>query len=133
MSDTAQIERDAGFDEMLDAGPSLVESEDFGFWMTNVFPRRSGLPMAVWVGPKEGVRHDVRVKVCMIPGNVVHRDQLATVSIRPEPRLLHGRLSAGDFDLVVRWIKLNEQAILALWNGEFDGGDFTDALRKLEP
>lgn len=118
-------------DDILRAGPPLVESEDFGFVKANVYPRRSGLPMTVWVGPKGGARHDVRVKVCMAPGDVTHWDRLATVSVRPAPELLHGELSARDFRLVTEWIRLNEQAILGLWSGELDGGDFTEALRSL--
>jgi hypothetical protein len=40
------------------------------FEMANLFPRATGLPMTVWVGPRGNARHDVRVKV-----NVTHGDQ----------------------------------------------------------
>lgn len=132
MSATAQAERNAADGSVVDAGPPLLESEDFGFLMTNISPRRTGLPMVVWVGPRYGARHDVRVRVCMVPGSVMHSDQLATVAVRPEPRLLHGRLSARDFGLVARWIKLNEAAILEFWdNDEFDGLDFSEAMKPV--
>lgn len=132
MSATVQIERDAG-DDLLDAGPPLIESEDFPFLMSNIPPRRTGLPMIVWVGPGYGARHDVRVKVCMVPGPKLHPDQLATVAVRPEPRLLHGRLSSRDLDMVSRWIKLNEAAIGEFWDsdGDYDGADFLEVMKRV--
>lgn len=89
--------------------------------------------MIVWVGPGYGARHDVRVKVCMVPGPKLHSDQLATVGVRPEPRLLHGRLSSRDFEIVSRWIKLNEAAIVEFWetNGDYDGADFLEVMKPV--
>lgn len=115
----------------LRAGPPLVEDEDFGFWMANLPPRRTGLPMTVWAGAQAGARHDVRIKACMIPGDGMRVDQLATVAVRPEPRLLHGALSTADFGLVAAWIRLNQDAIIGHWDGELDTTDFLAALRKI--
>jgi len=33
------------------------------FTMTNLFPRRTGLPMTVWVSPRGRARHAARIKV----------------------------------------------------------------------
>lgn len=130
MSGVLHREADVG-EDWLRAGPPLVEDEDFGFRMANLYPRTTGLPMTVWVGPRAGARHDVRVKVCMAHGNVMHVDRLATVAVRPRPTLLHGELSKTDFDYVARWIRLNEQAILAHWDGETDGAEFIEALKAI--
>lgn len=69
----------------------------------------------------------------MIPGPKIHPDQLATVAVRPEPKLLHGRLSAQDFSLVSRWIRLNQAAIVEFWesDGDYDGGDFFDVIQRV--
>ena len=133
MSVTAQVAREADPDEVLDAGPPLVEHEDFPFLMSNLPPRRTGLPMIVWVGPRYGARHDVRVEVRMVPGPKLHPGQLATVAVRPEPRLLHGRLTLRDFELVLRWIKLNEAAIVEFWDsdGDYDGADFLAVMHRV--
>ncbi len=120
-------------DQRLNAGPPLVEDEDFGFRMANLYPRRTGLPMTIWAGPRGGARHDVRIKVCMTPGDVMHWDQLATIAVRPQPQLLYGELSARDFARVAEWIKLNEAALLDHWNGLLDGADFAEAVRPLKP
>jgi hypothetical protein len=33
------------------------------FEMANLSPKRTGLPFVVWISPKAGAPHDVRVKV----------------------------------------------------------------------
>ena len=40
----------------------VVETEDL-YTMSNLSPRRTGLPFVVWISPKGGALHDVRVKV----------------------------------------------------------------------
>lgn len=102
-----------------------------GWAMSNLRPARTGLPMVVWVQHGEGVRHDVRVKVAMTHGDRLNRENLAVVSVRPEPRLLHGELSRDDLDAVVRWIELNERAIIQHWDGETDTADLLDAIQKV--
>lgn len=131
MSVAKYREREPSGSDRLSAGPPLVEDEDFGFRMANLYPRTTGLPMTVWAGPKGGARHDIRIKVCMVPGDIMHWDQLATAAVRPEPRLLHGDLSSRDFALVTEWIRLNEAALLAHWNGETDAAELAMSLRKL--
>ena len=69
----------------------------------NVFPADSGLPMTVWVGPRAGARHDVRIKVNMAHGASISIGNTAIVAVRRAPRLLAGRLSAADLRLVGDW------------------------------
>jgi len=107
--------------------------EDFGYWHVNLHPRTTGLPMVVWIGPRMGARHDVRVKVSRKHGDRVMPLDLAVMSVRPEPQLLHGELSSADRQAVARWIKLNEQAILDHWNEVTDGIELGAALRRLDP
>lgn len=102
-----------------------------GYAMSNLRPADTGLPMVVWIQNGEGVRHDVRVKVSMVPGDRITKDDLAVVGVRPEPRLLHGDLSRRDLDLVSRWIKLNEAAIVAYWDGDSSTGELYRALQKV--
>jgi hypothetical protein len=101
------------------------------FAMTNLFPRRTGLPMTVWVGPRGRARHDARVKVNTEHGPRAVIEDSADVAIRPEPRLVTGRVSPADLDAVGRWIRLNEAALIEHWNGEIDGADLIERLRPL--
>ena len=51
-----------------------IDTEDL-FTMSNLSPRRTGRPFVVWVSPKGGAPHDVRVKVSRgpkaIPGEFI--------------------------------------------------------------
>ncbi len=108
-----------------------AEDDWEGWTLSNLRPKRTGLPMVVWVQSGEGVPHDVRVKVSMTHGDRISKDNLAVVGVRPEPHLLHGELSRSDLETVVRWIRLNETAIIRHWDGETDGGDLLDELKRL--
>lgn len=100
--------------------------------MANLYPRSTGLRYTVWISPRGRARHDVRVKVCMTPGDRMDPDNLAVFSVRPTPELLHGELPASDVRAVQRWISLNEGTVLAYWDGRLDTLDLGPALRRIE-
>ena len=60
--------------------------------MANLFPRTTGLPMTVWVSPRENARHDVRVKVNMTHGDQMNIANTAIVGVRPSPHVVAGHL-----------------------------------------
>lgn len=105
--------------------------EDEGFLMTNLYPRRTGLPMTVWVGPRAGARHDVRINVSTSPGERIDLQTAAVVGVRPEPHLVHGHLSRSDLEQVATWIKLNEDMLLRHRTGEYDGMDVAENMKRL--
>src|SRR5438132_13680152 len=82
------------------------------FEMANLYPRTTGLPMTVWVGPRGNARHDVRVKVNMTHGNQMTIDNTAVVGVGPSPHVIAGRLSQDDQQAVFNWIQLNAAAIV---------------------
>lgn len=106
---------------------------DAVFEMANLFPADTGLPMVIWASERGRARHDVRIKVNqshgmrMLPGN------LATVAVRPAPRLLTGQLSAADLQLVSQWVALNEAALVDYWKYRISTPEFVRRLRKLPP
>jgi len=101
------------------------------FTMTNLYPRRTGLPMTVWVGPRGQARHAARIKVNMTHGTRMTIGNTAIVRLRPVPRVIAGELSAADRQAIFQWIAINEAALLDHWNGEIDGGDLIERLRPL--
>lgn len=106
-------------------------ADDDLYEMTNIYPRTSGLPMTVWVSPRGRARHDARVKVCRVPGNRMVPEDTAVVSIRPEPSLLEGDLDAGALRAVQAWVQLNQDALIAFWNGEIDGIELSQRLKRV--
>ena len=106
------------------------ETEDDFFLMSNLFPEDTGLPMVVWVSVKGGARHDARIKVNMTPGERVEIDNMAVVTVRPSPRLVHGALDQRDLQAVTAWIELNRDAIIDHWEGRASS---VALARRLKP
>ena len=52
----------------------MNETEDLVL-MTNLYPRTTGLPMVVWVGPSYGAPHDARIKVMQVHGTCIRPRQ----------------------------------------------------------
>jgi hypothetical protein len=112
--------------------PGIEEEEDDFFFMANLFPKTTGLSHAIWLSERANSRQDVRVKVSTATGGRADPRNMAVMSVRPEPRLLHGSLPADVVREVGEWIALNEPVILAYWNGELDTADLGPQLRKLD-
>ena len=103
------------------------------FAMTNLYPRRTGLPMTIWVSPRGHARHAARIKVNMAHGPRMTLDNAAIVRLQPVPRVIAGTLSADDRVALFQWIAINETALLDHWNGLIDGCDLVERLRPLPP
>ena len=110
--------------------PATADSDDI-FFMTNLSPRMTGLPMAVWVSPRGNARHDVRIKVNTTHGNRMTIEDTAVVAVRPAPRVVAGRLTPEDRRLVADWLRLNFEAIIGYWDNELDTGQLLERLKVL--
>jgi len=114
----------------VDFGLSSPEADQDLFEMANLYPRDAGLPMTIWVSPRGHARHDVRIKVCMTPGDRMDADNTATVAVRPQPRVLHGQLPPTDEEAVAAWIELNVSALVEYWNGTLSTVEFVAELKR---
>jgi hypothetical protein len=101
------------------------------FETANLYPDTTGLPMTVWVSPRGNARHDVRIKVNMAHGNQMNIANTAVVAIRPTPRVITGRLSPTDAQLVFQWLVMNTDALVAYWEGRIDTARMIMALVPL--
>jgi hypothetical protein len=99
------------------------------FDMANLRPESTGLPFVVFISQKGGARHDVRVKLSRAPR--ARLSDLITVAVRPAPRVVQGRISSPEFDLVRRWIELDESVLVDYWNGVIEYTE--DVLVALRP
>lgn len=107
---------------------SAAETEAL-FEMANLSPKRTGLPFVVWISPKAGAAHDVRVKVSK--GPKVHPSELISVSVRPDVCVLAGEMSARDLGLLRKWVELNRDVLVRYWEGEIEYTE--DAIAALKP
>jgi hypothetical protein len=111
----------------------MNEIEDDLFLMTNLYPRTTGLPMVIWVGPRYGAQHDARIKVSMTHGQRMDPGNLAVVALHPPPHVVAGQLSAADLRAVRQWIALNEAAIMDHWFELIDGAQLVQRMQPLSP
>ncbi len=111
--------------------PDTSAAEDELFEMANLYPRTTGLPMTVWVGPRGNARHDVRVKVNMTHGNQMNIDNTAVIGVRPSPHIIAGQLSSDDERAVAAWIVLNTDAVVAYWDGDIDTLELVQTLKTV--
>ena len=83
----------------------------------------------VWISPKGGAQHDVRVKVTRgpkaIPGEFV------TVTVRPRIEVIDGSLPTRDLELLRRWIERNRDTLVQFWDGAIEYTE--DVLEQLRP
>ena len=111
----------------------LPEPEDAAdlFEMANLYPQTTGLPMTVWVSARGHARHDVRVKVCLTPGDRMDADNTAAVAVRPSPHLLHGALPAASLAPVLEWVARNAPVLVDYWEGAIDTGGLIGRLQRV--
>lgn len=117
--------------------PLDLDDPDAAWGAMKLRPEHTGLPMAVWITPNDGYQHDVRVKVSRLygGGGSWTRDAVQ-VGVRPQPHeIVPGSLSAADAALVRRWIELNHQLIVDVWDGRVDAvaEEVYPLLHKLPP
>lgn len=101
-----------------------ISDEDDLYLMSNVQPKESALPFVVYISEKQG-EHDVRVKVGKPPNFT------ASVSVPPAVDVGAGRLSERELALVLAWIELNRDVIIAHWEGKVASS--CDVLNALKP
>jgi hypothetical protein len=94
-------------------------------------PATTGLPMTVWVSPRGNASHDVRVKVNMTHGNQMNVANTAVVAVRPQPRVVTGRLLSTDEQAVFAWVTLNEAALVDYGDGRVDTAGLVGRLRRI--
>ena len=86
--------------------------------MSNLSPKRTGLPFVVWISPKGNARHDVRIKVSQSPKAT--EEDWVIVAIRPEVRVIHGKLPSGTLDLLKKWVEWKRNALIRFWEGDIE-------------
>lgn len=98
------------------------------FEMTKLFPYQTGLPMPIYASNKDGVQHDVRIKVCAIHGNKMIMQNMSSVSVRPMPHVNYGNLSPKDKELVFKWVEKNTQQLVSYWNRLITPEEFKEQI-----
>jgi hypothetical protein len=110
---------------------SHAEPADELFEMANLYPDSTGLPVTVWVSTRGGAKHDIRIKVNQQDGSKMSLDNTTTVAVPPSARLVHGTLTPQHQTAVFAWIRLNQDVLIALWEGQIDFLGFATSMKKI--
>ena len=113
--------------KLAEAGSEEIAGQA-SFDMANLRPERTGLPFVVFISQRGGARHDVRIKLARAAK--VRPSEMLTVAIRPIPRLIRGKMSSHEFELVRRWIELNQSVLVDYRNGVIEYTE--DALNAIK-
>ena len=105
------------------------------FAMSNVTPKRTGLPMVIYISVKYA-SHGCRLKVSQIYGNKTRFGKWFSMTVEDEPRIIGdtGDIKLKDIQLVTDFCRLNMRTILDFWDQDdcIDSGEMMDTLVKLE-
>lgn len=113
--------------------PSNRENErnvklDLFLW-SNLNPKSTGLSFTVWFGVKGHGNHDLQIKVS--PKGTTNPSQFVSVAIRPDVRVVKGKLDPSDVKFLRRWVDLNYDTLLKHWEGKIDSPAAIAAMRPI--
>ena len=117
----------------LDATADEIAEDTDVFFMANLPPRLTGLPMVVWVQERDPAVEMPTIKVSLSHGSKINPDKTATatVTVHPHIRIIPGILAADDRQAVSDWVRLNEPVILDYWHRRISAVELFDRLRRL--
>jgi hypothetical protein len=114
----------------------MFDDDEPLFEFTDLGPHLTGLPFYMWVqprlGPRVGPRHGPQVGVS--DNRDVARRDLILVVIRPQIRVVKGKMSKRNLVWLRRWLDLNRDLIIGYWNCDpmkMDSLDVYDAIKPL--
>jgi len=116
-------------DPIAEIGEQTKDDSEALFEMANLFSKHTGLPFVVWISYGGGVRHDVRVKASHGPKALP--SEMVSVAIRPNIRVVEGKMTGSDLALLTQWIELNRDVLVRYWDGDIDTKDAIDALQRV--
>ena len=109
------------------------DTDECTFEFTDLGPHLTGLPFFVWVRPSMGLRREVWVGVSPDRNGFGGCD-LIQVAIRPDVRVVKGKMSNKNLAALRQWVELNREMIGEYWddNATIMGSlDVYDAVKSL--
>ena len=119
----------------MDKLNKLIEqalTEDSLWEMTNLRPKRTGLTMCIYVSERKG-SHGPRVKFMNGYGDV-QAEHLCTITVEDNPQIIAEEkiiLKTKDINDLKKWIALNQQLLVDLWNKKIDEVDFIEQMKSI--
>jgi hypothetical protein len=109
------------------------DTDECLFEFTDLGPHLTGLPFFVWVRPSMGLRRAVWLGVSPDRNSFGGCD-LIQVAIRPDVRVVKGKMSNKNLTALRQWVELNYELIIEYWDCDpmiMGSLDVYDAVRSL--
>lgn len=96
--------------------------------MSNLRPKETGLPMVVWIQPElSKSKHGPRIKIQLSHGDKVDPTNFTSITIEDDPKNVGGEfIKVSDFKIIKKFIQLNKEGLLKVWNDEISPLDFAN-------
>jgi hypothetical protein len=107
-----------------------IENQEM-FEMSNLIPKNTGLRNVVWVSYKGKIKHGPRIKVVVDRGDKVTIDNMVTVTISDDPKVIGRGLKTEDAKLVREFILKNKGTLLDYWEGHISTSEMIGKIQKL--
>lgn len=101
--------------------------------MTNLYPKRTHLPVVIWVdnlgSARKGKHNEPRIKVQNVKGDKAVDDTFS-LSISKNPEILSGKrkLSNDDYKEIVKFVSDNYDVLMKHWNQEIDEDELKEII-----
>ena len=107
---------------MTKSQTTLPEPSSDLFSMTNLRPKRTGLPFVVYVSFKGNVPHGPRIKASNRYGEKASDGDWFTITIDDQPQVIGNStgLKRGDVQMAKTWVQINKDELLKIWEDEID-------------
>lgn len=102
--------------------------------MSNFRKNETGLPFNCYLAVEPRCKHSPRIKVQQDYGNKVNLQNCCSVTISNNPKIIAGswKLDNKDFQKLQRYIILNLEHLLDIWNDEVSALERKTKLKKIE-
>jgi hypothetical protein len=120
-------------EDILERHIEYLDESDFVYEMSNIRQRETGLPMVIWVQPKtDREKHGPRIKVQTNYNTKSDPGKLVAIGFTRNGEIVNfGGLNKKDFDLVSKFMKLNIDKLIELWDDEISPFEFTKNMTKV--
>lgn len=107
------------------------------FEMANLSTDQTELPMVIWIEVKRPTKHNYpRMKFLNSKDNSLLPSNLVPISIdKIDPKIqvkdVKLKISGKDLDILKKWIILNYESLMKVWNGEITATEFPNYMKKV--
>jgi len=101
--------------------------------MASISTEKTGLDYKIWVSTKSGIKHSPRIKVSILKNDKIKYDQLFTVTIDDNPKIigsLSKKLSSKQLELIKKFVAINKTSLLQFWEEDITTDKLLDKLLK---